>query len=175
MKILITSGSYGADNGRGGVNVIDRGQTCEVSDGEAKRLIALGVAKAATKTPAAAAETPAPAPASDGPGGNTPDDGKPATAQETGKNGGGYAAMKAQDLRNLMKERGLPCKVGIKNADMIAMLEAYDKEHSADATPENGSDGAADGDNDGGGDPGTDEEVNDGEQPPDLGAGDPIV
>ena len=39
QTIIIMSGAYGKDNGRGGVTVVRRGDTCTVDDAEAQRLI----------------------------------------------------------------------------------------------------------------------------------------
>lgn len=170
MKIRIISGSYGADNGRLGVRVIDRGQTCEVDEAEAKRLVALGVAVIETETPASQQAAPIPPAESNGEGNDTPEAGKPTEAQEKGESVGPYDNMKAQALRNLMKERGLPCKVGVKNADMIAALEAYDREHAA---PEPEADAAALDEDPA--DVPDEDEIEDGELPPDLSVEAPSV
>ena len=48
--VRIISGTYGADNGKGGVIAISRGETCEVDDQEAARLVSIGVASVAVAT-----------------------------------------------------------------------------------------------------------------------------
>ena len=53
-RVKIIFGCYGADNGHGSVTVINRGESCEVDDAEALRLIALGVAAEAVATPSVA-------------------------------------------------------------------------------------------------------------------------
>ena len=160
MKIMIINGSYGADNGRGGVKVINRGQTCEVDEAEAKRLVLLGVAVIDTDSPLPPAETGAPAADSSGAGNDTPDAETPAGAQETGESGK-YAGMKVAELRALMKERGLSMRVGMTKVDMAAALIASEQTSGDGELPPDPED--------------EEQPINDGELPPVLAAEDPGV
>lgn len=142
-----------------------------------KRLVSLGAAEYVAETPPTPAETGAPAAGSSGAGNDNPDTENGTAGQETPEDGTAYADMKAPALRNLMKERGLPCKVGIKNAEMIAALEAYDKEHAAAEPLADGADGGANAEGVEDEEPPTEDEesVEDGEQPPELDTGDIVV
>lgn len=142
-----------------------------------KRLVSLGAAEYVAETPPTPAGMGAPAAGSSGAGNDNPDAENGAAGQETPEDGTAYADMKAPALRNLMKERGLPCKVGIKNAEMIAALEAYDKEHAAAEPLADGADGGANAEDAEDEEPPTEDEEGDedGEQPPELGAEDIVV
>ena len=81
MKTVeIISGVYGADNGKGGVTTIARGQICEVSDVEAARLVSLGVAAMTVATPQEGQGTAKA-------GENTPESFDVAEGQETAQDG----------------------------------------------------------------------------------------
>lgn len=142
----------------------------EADEATEKRLVSLGAAEYVAETPPTPAGTGAPAAGSAGAGNDNPDAENGAAGQETPEDGIAYADMKAPALRNLMKERGLSCKVGIKNAEMIAALEAYDKEHAATEPPADDADGSANAEDT------KDEETPEGGEPlPELGGEDIVV
>ncbi len=162
MNVKIISGTYGwRPNGDGPVESVSKGHTCDVSDAEAARLVALGVA-AYTDEPAEATDTP-PAPP---PGGgeqevghqDTPGEESPAEAANGGEKGDQGTAggdqddtdsaevkrlerMPKDDLVKMAQDMGVDIS-GAKNNHERAVLIA------AAGEPE------------------------DGEAPPDLGAGD---
>ncbi len=76
-EIVIKTGTYGLRIGSGRVRPVSRGERAKVSDDEADRLVALGVA-AYTNAPAEAGNTP-PAPPT---GGGKPEDGRQNTPGE---------------------------------------------------------------------------------------------
>ena len=79
--IRIISGCYGLPTGKYSVKVINCGETCEVDDQEAARLISIGVAEEVVATPSKGVATP---PA----GKNTPKgkNGKKGNSSRSGKN-----------------------------------------------------------------------------------------
>ena len=79
--IKIVSGFYGASNGKGGVKVVPCGGTCQVDDREAERLVVLGVAAVVVATPDNGVSTTEPSAnptelknVSEGEGDNNPND-----------------------------------------------------------------------------------------------------
>lgn len=159
MKVTITSGAYGwRPFGDSRVKTVRSGQSCDVPQDEANRLVGLNVAKyAATETVA----TP-PVPPGDNAGGNdTPDqDNGPVTL----KNGvvvpdtlgivdGHFVAedlaqMTNPNLSKLATDLGLDIKACKVKADFVALLAAVELEI---ATPDD-----------------EDDTVDDGETPPDV-------
>ena len=166
MRVIIKSAAHGYWTLTNRFKVAFRGEMVDLPREDAEVLISRGEAEEVPRR----AATVAPATGESTEGNDTPEAGKPTEAQEEGESGGPYDNMKAQDLRNLMKERGLPCKVGIKNADMIAALEAYDREHAA---PEPETDTAALDEDPA--DVPDEDEIEDGELPPDLSVEAPSV
>ena len=152
MKVTIKSGAYGyKENDR--FKVAYRGETVDIPDADAKLLISRGEAEKAAPQAAAGA----PATDKSGAGSNSPEDLKPENGQETGESGAYSADMSAADLRDAMKQNGLKVKVGMSKAEMAAALNAK---------------AAAEGD---GELPADEDEVEDGDTPPDLEAEAPSV
>lgn len=131
----------------------------EAGEATEKRLVALGAAAYTTEKPLTPAESGAPAAGSAGTGNDTPEGTNPTEGRETGESGKTLPAydtgMKADYLRDLMKQLGIPVKVGMSKGDMVAALDAHFalyRESDEDGEP-----------------------VEDGEQPPALGAEEPVV
>lgn len=119
--VMIIAGAYGADNGRHGVTVIERGQTCQVDDAEAKRLIALGVAAEAVATAPERVETPD---AVDNP-----------PAAENPQERAGIASdperllkLTNAELRKLAEEMGLDPSGCKKKADYVELITSADED-----------------------------------------------
>lgn len=155
MKVKIISGTYGWRSDKGGsVEPVSKGGTCEVSDAEAARLVGLGVASY-VESPAEAPNTPPapppgveepPAPPQDTPG-EEPPTGPPVNGGEGDPDAAEVARlerMQRPDLEQMATDLGVDSATifGAKNKHDLAVLIV-----------------AA-------GDP------DDGEVPPDLGAGD---
>ncbi len=143
--IKMISGSYGADNGRGGVRVIDRGQFCCVDDAEADRLVAIGVAVLAVATPQETqCET--------GTGGNAPNEEAQQKDTASHLDVGQLSAMTNAQLKRLAEDMALDAsKCRVKN-DYVALISAAEVAGSEES-----------------------DTVEDGEQPPELGAEAPVV
>lgn len=149
--IKMIFGSYGAPNGKGSVKLIDCGQTCEVEDAEAERLIALHVAQEVVATPQER-EEPIKA------GENTPD----ASDAQEGFTGhldpDELSTWTVAELKQLAEDMELDtskCKV---KADYVALISEAEVIVPAEeeADEEDGT-------------------VDDGELPPDLEAEAPVV
>lgn len=116
--IKIISGSYGADNGSGGVKLVSRGETCVVDEGEAARLVSLGVAAVDVATLAGAqeiSETSA----------NTSDDGNGPSEQETALfDEAKLLTMTNDDLKKLGESMGADVAKCKKKADYVAAIIA---------------------------------------------------
>ncbi len=111
--ILITRGSYGMDNGRGGVTVVHRGHTCEVEDGEASRLIDLGVATPAGDAPRS------------GPGKDPGHGGDAAEGEETAHPDlARLQSMTLAELKKLAEDMDLDASDLRKKADVIDLITA---------------------------------------------------
>ena len=163
--IRMIFGSYGLPDGKFGVKLIDCGQTCEVDDAEAERLIALGVAAPVVATPQEPqAET--------GTGENTP---APETPQEPlsgSLDPEQLSTMTNADLKKLAEDLGLDtAKLRVK-ADFVAAISAV--EFPVEDDPDEDEDGADD-DADGDDEDEDEDTVEDGEAPPDLKAEAPVV
>lgn len=104
----------------------------QVEDAEAARLVSLKVAAYVDENSSSKSETEAPK-------------GIPSY----------NADMKSTELREIMSDYGIPYKVGMSKADMVAALDEYFKEESGED-----SDGGSEGDE---------------EAPPDLGAEEPVL
>lgn len=104
----------------------------QVEDAEAARLVSLKVAAYVDENSSSKSET------------------------EASKGIPSYNAdMKSTELREIMSDYGIPYKVGMSKADMVAALDEYFKEESGED-----SDGGSEGDE---------------EAPPDLGAEEPVL
>ena len=143
-------GSYGLPDGKFGVKLIDCGQTCEVDDAEAERLIALGVAAPVVATPQEPqAET--------GTGENTP---APETPQEPlsgSLDPEQLSTMTKANLKKLAEDMGLDTSGCNVKADFVALIAA--EEFPVDPEDDDEDEDA----------------VDDGDTPPDLGAEAPVV
>ena len=163
--VRIISGSYGADNGKRGVCVIDRGNTCEVDDAEAARLISLGVAAEVVATP----QEPQDAPEA---GVNTPDDEKAQEPLIGSLDPEQLSTMTNAQLKKLAEDMGLDtakCRVKADYIELITAVEfAVDPEGDEDDADADGEADDEDADAD------DDAEVDDGEAPPDLNVEAPV-
>ncbi len=152
--IRMIFGSYGLPDGKFGVKLIDCGQTCEVDDAEAERLIALGVAAPVVATPQEPqAET--------GTGENTP---APETPQEPlsgSLDPEQLSTMTKANLKKLAEDMGLDTSGCNMKADFVALIAAEEVQVDPedDKEPEEEDEDA----------------VDDGETPPDLKAEAPVV
>lgn len=118
MKIIkIITGAYGADNGKGGVTVIDRGQTCEVSDEEAARLVALGVAAMDVATPQEAQDAA-------GAGENTTNGNSSQEGTTGHMDADQFSTMTNAQLKQLAEDMGLNVSKCKKKADYIELIAA---------------------------------------------------
>lgn len=143
--IKIVTGTYGADNGKGGVVAIDRGHICEVDDQEAARLIALGVAEKVVATPQDA---------------NGVCEAGENTTDESGAQSGivghldaeQFSTMTNAELKKLAEDMGLDTSKCRRKADFIDLITAEEV-----IAPE------------------TDDTEDDGELPPELSAEAPVV
>ena len=148
--IRMIFGSYGLPDGKRGVKLIDCGQTCEVDDAEAERLIALGVAAPVVATPQEPqAET--------GTGENTP---APETPQEPlsgSLDPEQLSTMTKANLKKLAEDMGLDTSGCNVKADYVALISA--EEFLVDPEDDDEDEDA----------------VDDGDTPPDLGAEAPVV
>ncbi len=149
--VKIISGTYGADNGKGGVTAVSRGETCEVDDQEAERLVSIGVASVAVATAQEARIEP----------GASED-----MCEDEGAQIGAVGRLDASQLltwtnaqlEKLAEDMGLDTSKCKKKADYIELITSEDV-----IIP---SDDDTDGEDD--------DTVNDGEQPPDLEAEAPV-
>ena len=149
--IRMIFGSYGLPDGKRGVKLIDCGQTCEVDDAEAERLVALGVAAPVVATPQEPqAET--------GTGEkNTP---APETPQEPlsgSLDPEQLSTMTKANLKKLAEDMGLDTSGCNVKADFVALIAA--EEFPVDPEDDDEDEDA----------------VDDGDTPPDLGAEAPVV
>ena len=157
MEIKIIKGTYGqrVENPETKVvrvRPISMGERVEVSDQEAARLVALGVA-------AYLDEKPQDNPASDadslgngengGEAGKHPPEadrpltgletppGEDAPPEEEGDEIPEYSTdMKADQLRALLEQYGVPYKIGMNKADMVAALDEYFAQDGGEAPPD---------------------------------------
>lgn len=161
--VKIIFGSYGLPDGRRGVKLIDCGQTCEVDDAEAARLVALGVA-------AVVVATPQEAESATGTGENTPAPETPQAPAIGSLDPEQLSTMTNADLKKLAEDLGLDtAKLRVK-ADFVAAISAVEFPVEDDPDEdEAGTDGDADGDDE------DEDTVEDGEAPPDLKAEAPVV
>lgn len=159
--VKIIFGSYGLPDGRRGVKLIDCGQTCEVDDAEAARLVALGVAAVVVATPQKAENET-------GTGENTPAPETPQAPAIGSLDPEQLSTMTNADLKKLAEDLGLDtAKLRVK-ADFVAAISAV--EFPVEDDPDDDEDGADDDADD------EDEDtVEDGEAPPDLKAEAPVV
>lgn len=143
--VTIISGVYGADNGKGGVTAIARGQTCDVSDAEAARLVTLGVAAMAVATPHEGQTAL-------GAGENTPDSNDAQEGSTGHMDAEQLAGMTNAQLKQLADDMGLDTSKCNRKADYIALISAGKVIVPAE----------------------NDDTVDDGELPPDLEAEAPV-
>lgn len=126
--IRIVSGNYGARPAGGRLTVITKGNTVEVPDDEAARLVNLGVA-AYVKEPVLMAET-VPAPVSEDATSDTPDEEVNEAPEES------LEDMPFEQLKQLAKESGLPVGKLRSRTNIIKALQELedgDKPPSMDA------------------------------------------
>lgn len=149
--VKIVSGVYGADNGKGGVTAIARGQTCEVSDAEAARLVSLGVAAMAVATLQEGQTAPEA-------GENTPEGDNAQEGAVGHLDAGQLSSMTNAQLKQLAEDMGLDVTKCKKKADFIELITAEEV-----IVPTDGEEGEEE-----------DDTVDDGELPPDLEAEAPV-
>ena len=121
--IRIVSGCYAAHPNGGRLKVIEKGQTVEVSEDEAARLVNLGVA-AYVKEPVLMAEIP-PAPVSEAAPSDTPDEElneAPEAPEES------LEDMNFDQLKQLAKENGLPVGKLRSRANIIKALRELEED-----------------------------------------------
>ena len=121
--IRIVSGCYAAHPDGGRLKVIDKGQTVEVSEDEAARLVNMGVA-AYVKEPVLMAELP-PAPVSAAAPSDTPDEEEneaPEAPEES------LEDMNFDQLKQLAKENGLPVGKLRSRANIIKALRELEED-----------------------------------------------
>ena len=121
--IRIVSGCYAAHPDGGRLKVIDKGQTVEVSEDEAARLVNMGVA-AYVKEPVLMAEIP-PAPVSEAAPSDTPDEEEneaPEAPEES------LEDMNFDQLKQLAKENGLPVGKLRSRANIIKALRELEED-----------------------------------------------
>lgn len=126
--IRIVSGNYGARPAGGRLTVITKGNTVEVPDDEAARLVNLGVA-AYVKEPVLMAET-VPASVSEDAPSDTPDEEVNEAPEES------LEDMPFEQLKQLAKESGLPVGKLRSRTNIIKALQELedgDKPPSMDA------------------------------------------
>lgn len=126
--IRIVSGCYAAHPNGGRLKVIDKGQTVEVSEDEAARLVNLGVA-AYVKEPVLMADIPS-APVSEDATSDTPDEEVNEAPEES------LEDMPFEQLKQLAKESGLPVGKLRSRTNIIKALQELedgDKPPSMDA------------------------------------------
>jgi len=149
--VKIIFGSYGLPDGRRGVKLIDCGQTCEVDDAEAARLVALGVA-------AVVVATPQEAESATGTGENTPEGDNAQEGAVGHLDAGQLSSMTNAQLKQLAEDMGLDVTKCKKKADFIELITAEEV-----IVPTDGEEGEEE-----------DDTVDDGELPPDLEAEAPV-
>ena len=121
--IRIVNGCYAAHPNGGRLKVIDKGQTVEVSEDEAARLVNMGVA-AYVKEPVLMAEIP-PAPVSEAAPSDTPDEEEneaPEAPEES------LEDMNFDQLKQLAKENGLPVGKLRSRANIIKALRELEED-----------------------------------------------
>ena len=121
--IRIVSGCYAAHPDGGRLKVIDKGQTVEVSEDEAARLVNMGVA-AYVKEPVLMADIP-PAPVSEAAPSDTPDEEEneaPEAPEES------LEDMNFDQLKQLAKENGLPVGKLRSRANIIKALRELEED-----------------------------------------------
>ncbi len=163
MKIIVKTGGYGYKSDVA-IRLAVRGETVDIPEEEALRLIATGDAAPAEDLPPTRAEAVAPASPAVGACDNMPGEDEPTQAQQADESGSISASMKAAVLRDLMKQNGLPYKVGMTKAEMAAALNSHlatgAEEHELPPDPD---------------DPEDADEMEDGELPPVLDVEVPTV
>lgn len=157
MEIKIIKGTYG----QRAVNPVTKavrvrpvrmGERVEVSDQEAARLVALGVAayldENSQDNPASDADSPGNGENGDGAGKHPSEADPPSTGLETppaedtppeedGDEIPEYSTdMKADQLRALLEQYGVPYKSGMNKADMVAALDEYFAQDVGEAPPD---------------------------------------
>lgn len=148
-QVKIIFGTYGhKPAGAAHVRAVPVGGVVEVADDEAARLVSIGTAAYITEEyPTQAVITPPVDEEQTGAGGDTEEHENVPEGEESDTDAPEYSmSMKADQLRALLEKCGIPYKFGMTKADMVAAL---DQHFSAG--------GYAD------------------EEPPDLGAGAPVV
>jgi len=124
MKIIVKTGGYGYKTDSA-IRLAVRGETVDVPEEEALRLIAAGDAAPAEDLPPTRAEAGTPASPAVEACDNMPVEDEPTQAQQADESGSISASMKAAALRDLMKQNGLPYKVGMTKAEMASALNAH--------------------------------------------------
>lgn len=148
-QVKIIFGAYGyKPAGAAHVRAVPVGGVVEVADDEAARLVSIGTAAYITEEyPTQAVITPPVDEEQAGAGGNTEEDENTPEGEENDTDAPEYSvSMKADQLRALLEKCGIPFKFGMTKADMVAVL---DQHFSAGEYAD--------------------------EEPPDLGAGAPVV
>ena len=163
MAVIITNGTVVYNKGKISVAITEADGVQELPADIEARLVAAGVARYVGK-PTPIKETPDKAVATapeqstkDEPSNNIPEDtdGFKDKIEAPSEIPSYSVDMKSTELREIMSDYGIPYKVGMSKADMVAALDEYFKEESGED-----SDGGSEGDE---------------EAPPDLGAEEPVL
>jgi len=163
MAVIITNGTVVYNKGKISVAITEADGVQELPADIEARLVAAGVARYVGKptpikeTPDKAVATASEQTKKDEPSNNILDeDGGFKDKIEAPNDIPSYSVeMKSTELREIMSDYGIPYKVGMSKADMVAALDEYFKEESGED-----SDGGSEGDE---------------EAPPDLEAEEPVL
>lgn len=134
MQIRVIKGGYGLkQKGSSSAKLVQAGQTCEVDDAEAKRLVGMGVAEIATTTAATDVATPTDEAVDEKEGNFTPDEKAP-TDEPTGAflDPARLETMKNADLKKLADDMGIDSTKCRTKADFIAAICAVDEDVGSD-------------------------------------------
>ena len=160
MEIKIIKGTYGQRTVNPAtkavrVRPVSMGERAEVDHQEAARLVALGIAayldEKPQDNPAGDADSPGKGENGDGagkhpseadpplPGLETPPAGEAPSEEESDEIPEYSTDMKADQLRALLEQYGVPYKSGMNKADMVAALDEYFAQDGGEAPPELGA------------------------------------
>ena len=150
MAIIITNGSVIYNRGKTSISITNADGVQNLPEDVEARLVSEGGAQYVNRSvtpdkPVNVVATPPKQPSPEKPGDNIPNEDDGSNGKTEAHETPSYNVdMKSTELREIMDDCGIPFKVGMSKADMVAALDDYFGEES------------------------------DEEEPPDLGAEDPI-